>query len=389
VRLPRGFRKIRRKKKDGTVRIYIQARAYKHDLDGKRKRMSVYGHTVDDVRAKLRKLEDRCITSFRLQKIGFEVYIETWLARLETSSAPRTHELYTGIVAKHIKPYLGAMQLMQITRTDIRNLLEQTLKHVGSRTRQLAYRILHHALEDAVDRGLISTNPCSPKDKPKHVYREFRSLTKEEAQRLLAVAKETEFHLLLYLALATGMRQGELFALRWDSVNTDAGFLSVIGTLSKDGAGQLCIRPPKGKGKSRRIDLSSSVVEMLQEHKRCQCPITSWVFPNVNGSPMQKDNFMHRVFRPLIKQAGLGNLRFHDLRHTSATLGLAAGENIKIVQERLGHASAKMTLDVYAKAVPTLQREAATRMDSILTTDGATNGATSECEPVPESRKAI
>jgi integrase len=89
---------------------------------------------------------------------------------------------------------------------------------------------------------------------------------------------------------------------------------------------------------------------------------------------LRKDNFTHRVFRPLLELAGIGGRHFHDLRHTSATLGLAAGENIEVVQERLGHASAKMTLDVYAKAVPSLQREAADRMNTILSADGDTSG---------------
>jgi integrase len=89
----------------------------------------------------------------------------------------------------------------------------------------------------------------------------------------------------------------------------------------------------------------------------------------------------------MVSKAGLGTLRFHDLRHTSATLGLAAGENVKVVQERLGHASAKMTLDVYAKAVPTVQREAAVRMDGILRADGATKGATHHEEAASKARK--
>ena len=96
---------------------------------------------------------------------------------------------------------------------------------------------------------------------------------------------------------------------------------------------------------------------------------------------------MNRVFRPIVRDAGFGPMCFYDLRHTSATLGLAAGENIKVVQERRGHASAKMTLDVYAKAVPTLQREAAARMDGILKPEGATNGATRQEDPAADERK--
>ncbi len=319
------------------------------------------------------KIESREVASFDAEKETLDHYLDTWLERIEARKAPRTHERYKAIVDRYIKPRLGAIRLAKLRPRDVRELIANGLASVGSRTRQQTYTVLHRALEEAVEDELIRANPCLKKDKPVHRYAPVQSLTPEEAQRLLEKAKEKNLHVLLYLALATGMRQGEILGLRWESVDSKNAFISVCGTLTTDRDDNLVIRETKGK-RNRRVDTSPVLIALLEEHHKRQQPLSLWVFPNSDGGPMRKDNFMYREFRPLVKSAGLRHMRFHDLRHTSATLGLAAGENIKVVQERLGHASAKTTLDVYAKAVPTLQREAAARMDAILGAYGDTSG---------------
>ncbi|MBC5826241.1 MAG: site-specific integrase [Candidatus Eremiobacteraeota bacterium] len=141
---------------------------------------------------------------------------------------------------------------------------------------------------------------------------------------------------LFYVALATGMRQGELFGLRWEHIDFDKRFLSVCGTLVRE-RGQRALRPPKGK-RSRRIDLAEHDVELLRSHRKGQLAkcASEWVFTNTQGKPLRKHNFLHRTWQPLTKAAGLQPLRFHDLRHTAATLSLAEGVPLKVVQERLG-----------------------------------------------------
>ena len=124
------------------------------------------------------------------------------------------------------------------------------------------------------------------------------------------------------------------------------------------------LSPPKSSRK-RRIDLGVKLQQLLARHKRRVAP-GPWVFSDRNGDPLEKDPFVRGVFHPLLKGAGIDRIRFHDLRHTSATLALASGINVKVVSERLGHASAKMTLDVYTRAMPTLQKEAASRMESMI-----------------------
>lgn len=369
MKLPTGYSWDIRKNKDGTLRKRIRARLQKIDSYGKRRRVPVYGETLDEVRRKVRELENRQIASFDSVRETLGAFLERWLKRVAVENAPRTHESYSWIVKKYITSNIGSIPLAKLKPRDISDFLNVALANKGSRTRQLIYQVLHHALNEAVSDELIQTNPCRTKFKPKHKSAEFRSLTQEEAQRLLKTAKEGDYYLLVYLALASGMRQGELFALRWETVDLRNHFLSVCATLARDAQGRVLLRLPKGK-RQRRVDLTPYAVKLLQEHRRKQYPLTPWVFSDSNGNPMRKDNFAFRIFKPMVKKAKVGHLRFHDLRHSSATLSLAAGENIKVVQERLGHASAKMTLDVYAKAVPTLQREAAVRMDSILAVSG-------------------
>lgn len=376
-RVSSEYKKVTRKNKHGE-RVYYRKRIYKTDDNDVRKRIDVYGKTVAEAKAKALQVETREIASFKAERQTLSQYLDRWLKRVENRNAPRTYERYEAVVEKYIKPGLGAIRLTKVRRGDIQELLEGRLDKVGPRTRQQAYTIIHRALEEAVEDELIRANPCRRKDKPKYQNPQIQSLTEEEAQALLkAASTEPNLYVLVYLALSTGMRQGEILALKWDSVDLKNAFVSVCGTLTKDKDNNLVVRETKGK-RNRRIDISPALVAMLELHHKRQSPMSPWVFRNSEGGPMRKDNFMHRQFRPLIKSAGLKHVRFQDLRHTSATLGLAAGAHIKVVQERLGHASAKTTLDIYAKAVPTLQRESAARMDSILGAYGGTSGARQE-----------
>lgn len=140
--------------------------------------------------------------------------------------------------------------------------------------------------------------------------------------------------------------------------------LYVRVSLTRDKENKPVLSPPKSSRK-RRIDLGVKLQQLLVRHQRRQTA-GPWVFTDRNGEPLEKDRFVRGVFHPLLKEAGIDRIRFHDLRHTSATLALASGINVKIVSERLGHSSAKMTLDVYTRAVPTLQKEAASRMESLI-----------------------
>lgn len=369
MKLRNGYKWVERKNKDKTTRRYIRARITVEDLDGKHWLQSVYGRSVEELNRKVKELQRSPVASFTSAKLTLATYLEEWLKNIEANFQYKTYELYNGIVNHHISPHIGALMLSKVRVRDVNRLLESTLSGIGSRVRQQTYVVLHKAFENAIDENRISANPCRKKYKPKHTTAEHKHLSREEAQRLLETAKTGDYHLLFYLALATGMRQGEIFGLRWDSVDLEHASIYVRATLTKDKEGNQILSPPKASRK-RRIDISQNLVSMMREHKKQQYPLGPWVFTDINGEPIQKDYFVRNTFLPLLKKAGIGRIRFYDLRHTSATLSLSNGDNVKIVAERLGHSSAKMTLDVYAHAVPTLQRESAERMDTLLIPHG-------------------
>ncbi len=273
--------------------------------------------------------------------------------------------MYEGLVRNHVIPYLGSQPLAKLKRRDIRELLDLLADRVGSRTLQLVHRTLRHALREAVEDELIEQNPCVRGDKPRHEAAYRTTLDPEQVQRFLECAKPGDYYVLFFLALATGMRQGEIFALRWDAIDFDSSSLYVRATLTRDQDGAPQLLPPKSS-RRRRIDLGENLVRMLRELQKRQYPQSIWVFTAKDGEPLEKDLFVRGVFHPLLRKADIPRIRFHDLRHTSATLALSSGVNVKVISERLGHSSAKMTLDVYARALPTLQREAADRMEAII-----------------------
>jgi integrase len=185
-------------------------------------------------------------------------------------------------------------------------------------------------------------------------------------------AKGDRFEALYVLALTTGMRRGELLGLKWTDVDLERGVLAVRRALAPDG--KTFTLPKNGKGRS--IRLTEQAVEALEAHRNAQDDERSklgnvWkdnglVFPSTVGTPMNSDNLVYRSFKPLLRRAGLKEIRFHDLRHTFATLMLEQRENPKVVQEILGHSQISLTLDTYSHVLPDIQEEAIGRLGRLL-----------------------
>jgi integrase len=169
-------------------------------------------------------------------------------------------------------------------------------------------------------------------------------------------------------AVGTGARLGELLGLRWGDIDFESKTISIQRTLL-DHNGRIEVGEPKTARSRRRIDLPDFIVTALKSH-RLRSPAqphpTAWVFIDANGGPLRKCNLMRRSFHPLLERAGLPKVRFHDLRHTAASLLFAEGVHPKVVQERLGHATIAITLDTYSHVIPTMQKEAATQLDALL-----------------------
>jgi integrase len=199
----------------------------------------------------------------------------------------------------------------------------------------------------------------------------MRTFGAAQVRQLLDAARGDRLEALFVLAVSTGMRQGELLGLQWEDLDFDHGTVQIRHQL-QEVAGRLALVEPKTARSRRRVDLPAVAVLTLLEHReRMRVAGRSigegYVFIDTEGGPIRKSNLRRRSFRLLLDRAKLPLLRFHDLRHTAATLHLAGGTHPKVVQEMLGHSTISMTLDTYSHVVPSMQKEAAATMNRLLT----------------------
>jgi integrase len=239
--------------------------------------------------------------------------------------------------------------------------------------------LLHRVLEDAVRWGALSRNVVGLVHPPRMAEAELRTLNPSQVRALCAAVAGDRFEALFVVAVTTGLRQGELLALRWRDVNLEAATIQVTGTLTCDGQG-LAVTAPKATRSRHQVVLSPPSVAALVRHRSLQAVERErmgaiWVdqdleLPNVIGGPVQRDHLVRRHCLPLLLRAGLPTVRFHDLRHTAATLLLGGGVHPKIAAEMLGHTTVAITLNRYSHVTETMQREAAQVMGAIVSPAG-------------------
>jgi len=272
--------------------------------------------------------------------------------------APGTFERCEQYIRVHAIPALGRIKLGRLTPQHFQRLYQDKLAAgLSPTTVNHLHTVLHGAFTEAMRWGLISRNVVALVRPPRKVHVEVVALTAEQARALLAAAAGNRFEALLILALKTGMRRGELLALRWEDLDLDKGVLQVRGTLRRTREG-LRIGTPKTPASRRKVVLSPTSQAALRRHRarqeqERQAAGDLWqelrlVFPNRLGRPLEPRDLLADVYRPLLKRAGLPPVTFHTLRHTAATLLLAEGEHPKVVQELLGHAQVGITLDRYS-----------------------------------------
>lgn len=346
-------------------------------LDGG-KRKSFYAKTRQEVARKL-------AAALRDQEAGLPVvdsaqtveqYLKSWLEAAKPTIRDRTWVGYELRMRLHVIPTLGATRLTKLTAQQVQLLYAQKLEEgLSTTTVHHIHAVLHRAFDAALRLGLVQRNILDMVEVPRMLHHEMKTLSAEQAQQLLAVARGNRLEALYVMALATGMRQGELLALRWHDVDLDGGSLQVRAAVhyTKDG---YVFAEPKTKHSRRRIALSQMCVTALREHRALQqvereALGSAWtdldlVFPNTVGTPFGAENLVQREFYPLLKQAGLPRVRFHDLRHTAATLLLERGINAKVVSEMLGHSDVSITLGIYTHVMPHMQQQAADAMDAAL-----------------------
>jgi integrase len=236
--------------------------------------------------------------------------------------------------------------------------------------------VLHGALGQAERWGYVPRNVATLVETPRAPRYEIAPLNEEQSRAFLLAAKSERLEALFVVALTTGMRQGELLGLRWRDVELAEGSLQVRSTLERDDGGVYRFVEPKTARSRRRVTLTATAVTALRAHRAAQLKErialgSAWddldlVFPNEVGRPLDPTNVTERAFRRTLRRAGLPRIRFHDLRHTAATLMLARNVHPKVASEMLGHAQVAITLDLYSHVTPTMQREAAVTMEAIV-----------------------
>ena len=359
-----------------------------YDDCGKRKRRTVYGATKGDVLEKLTRLRADALEGILgdPQRLTVATYLHRWLDdAVRPSVRVSVHRRYAEIVRLRIVPRIGGIALSRLTPMHVQSLLTSLENEgVSSRGRQMAYDRLRRALNQAVQWGLVPRNVCDAVTRPRAQRPTMRVLTPEQVSVLLAAAREDRFHALYVLAVTTGLRQGELLGLQWADIDLDRAVLRVCHALHEV-AGHLWLDEPKTARGRRTVDLPACAVRALREHRNRMLAeredLQELVFCDTQGGPVRKSNLVRRSFLPLLRQASLPRIRFHDLRHTAATLLLLEGVHPKVVQERLGHSQISITLDTYSHVLPSMGRDAAKKLDALLGEATTVNGTV--CSVVP------
>jgi integrase len=348
-------------------------------LDGKRRYVS--GKTKEEARRNLRRARGDAERGLVFDADNLQVgeYLDRWLSdSVRDTVKATTFERYEQIARLHLKPSLGRVKLKGLTPAHVRGLYREKLE-AGSSARTVRYMhtTLHKALKQAVMDGLIPRNATEAVTPPQSSREEMCPLTPEQAKLLLQVAHEAGDRLaaLYVLAIHTGLRQGELLGLKWDDVDLEDGSLQVRRTLAITKNGPV-LTPPKTTGSRRSVKLTSNAIEALKRHLERQLGEIDrigslWsenglIFASEKGEPINRHNLTRRSFKPLLKRAGLPQIRFHDLRHTCATLLLTRNVNVKIVSEMLGHSTIAITLDTYSHVLPNMRDQAAAAMEEAL-----------------------
>ena len=347
---------------------------------GSGRRKSYYGRTRAEVQAKLAPAAAALQTGLlppvsERQTVG--QFLTGWLANTAKPSVrPATFRGYEGKVRTHILPGLGNVTLVKLTPQRLEAFLNHERRAgLSPQTVQHLRAILRAALSDAVKWGLVPRNVAALVDGPRVPHHDIRPLSPDEARSLIGAVAVHRLGALFSVALAVGLRQGEALGLRWEDIDLYGGTLTVRKALQRiDGSFDLV--EPKTVRSRRTIALPSAAVDALRTHRARQIEERlmagslwddDWglVFTTTTGCPLHGTN-VTRTFQQLLAKAGLLRQRFHDLRHSCASLLLAQGVHPRVVMETLGHSQIGLTMNTYSHVLPPLQREAAARMDEVL-----------------------
>jgi len=326
-----------------------------------------------DAKARMIELEAAHSKGVQLPKSGITLaqHLDNWLEGYAKSQcSQRTYCGYESIVREHIKPALGRIELKKLTPQVIQAFYGNECKKVSARSVAAYHRLLKQALSYGVRQEIIGRNICDLVDPPRWTGRVMRTLTPDELATLLEMAETSQFYPIIYTAVSSGLRQAELLGLRWRDVDLDMLSISVSQTLYKRG-GVVMFQEPKTARSRRRVAMTPKLAMFLRDYKQ-DClwlgkpvGLDNLVFCRQNGEPIDPGVLSHESAR-IAKAADLGGLRFHDLRHTFASLMFLRGAKPKVISEALGHSSVAFTMDTYSHIIEGMQEDAMALLDEVI-----------------------
>lgn len=384
-----GNGSIRKKtiQRNGKSYTYWEGR-YTECIDpctGKQTQRSVTGKSQAEVAKKLKQitldLEQK--TYIHTQKMSIEQWLNIWKTEYMGDIKESTAYLYGQCIDTYIIPYIGSVQLANLTAASVQSLYNRLVKSteqggngLSPKTLKNVHGILHKALQQAVLNGMIRKNPTEACKLPRVVKSEVEPLDEDEIVTFLKAIRGHQHELIYKVTMFTGLREGEVLGLTWDCIDFEKEKLTVKKQLRKEQkkGGTYYFSTPKN-GKVRVLALAPSVVEMFRQQKERQKAMrikagSAWeekglVFTNEAGNYLSYRT-VYDCFKRIVKKIGCPKKRFHDLRHTYAVMAIKNGDDIKTVQENLGHATASFTLDVYGHITEQMRKDSAERMENLI-----------------------
>lgn len=382
-----GAGTIRKKtvKSKGKEYTFWEAR-YTEGIDpatGKQIQKSISGKTQREVLQKLKEvLHEMDAGEYKApSRVTVADWLDTWLDEyIKPSSKPLTYDTYKSRVETHLKPCFGKTRLQALSTVQIQSLLNACLseKKLQPKTVKNIYGILHKALAQAVKLGFITHNPADACELPRMTKRDIKPLTENEMSAFISEISEGEpLESLFTVALFTGMREGEICGLSWDAVDFEKGTITVKQQIQKGKTkGSVYFISTTKSDKARQLTVAPFVMEILKKEREKQIDNqekagTAWrnvwnlVFVRADGSFIPTQTVLKR-FKAVVSRIGRPDARFHDLRHTYAVTALQEGDDLKTLQENLGHATATFTLDVYGHVSEKMKKDSADRMEKYI-----------------------
>ena len=353
-----------------------------HDPEtGKAIIKNVLGKTQAEVKEKLKKAieENVGIDYGRAKTYTVGSWLEVWMENYaKIKLRPSTFKTSQGFLKNHIKPQIGSIPLADLTSLDLQRFYKHLLnggrvdrieakkkpKGLAPKTVRNIHQMICSAYNLAIEQRLVTKNPTQGCALPKVEHKEMKTLTADQLSGFFQEARDSGVYELYYLDLATGLRRGELLALQWTDLDVESKTLSITKQVNRI-SGELVVSPPKTRNSVRTLALPQQAVDLLiAEHQKH--PRNQYLFPSPKTGTMYDPDAFRRTHDKILKVIGAEHIRFHDLRHTFATLSLKSGVDVKTLSCALGHYSAGFTLNTYTHATAQMKQDAADTIGGVI-----------------------